>query len=99
MGTTLSANPLQLAAMRANLAEVMTEAAYAHMEHLAAVLEQGLSRIIAVAALPWHVVRVGARVEFIFAAKPLRNGVRGAGRAQRPRWSARCISGSSTAAS
>ncbi|TKB27865.1 MAG: aminotransferase class III-fold pyridoxal phosphate-dependent enzyme, partial [Mesorhizobium sp.] len=35
MGTTLSANPLQFAAMQATLEEVMTEEAYAHMDRLA----------------------------------------------------------------
>ncbi len=74
MGTTLSANPLQFAAMRATLEEVMTEENYAHMERLAARLETGLSAAIAKHRLPWHVARVGARVEFICAAGPLRNG-------------------------
>lgn len=74
MGTTLSANALSMAAMRATLEHVMTAAAYRHMETLAATLEAGLARIIAAATLPWHVVRVGARVEFICAPGPLRNG-------------------------
>lgn len=74
MGTTLSANPLQFAAMRATLEEVMTEASYAHMERLAQRLEAGLSAAIAANGLPWHVSRVGARVEFICAPGPLRNG-------------------------
>ena len=74
MGTTLSANPLQFAAMRATLEEVMTENGYAHMERLAARLEAGLSQAIGAAGLPWHVARVGARVEFICAPGPLRNG-------------------------
>ncbi|WP_274627703.1 aspartate aminotransferase family protein [Arvimicrobium flavum] len=74
MGTTLSANPLQFAAMRATLEEVMTEANYAHMDALAARLTAGLSRAIEANALPWHVARVGARVEFICAPGPLRNG-------------------------
>ncbi|MEZ5803316.1 MAG: aspartate aminotransferase family protein [Rhizobiaceae bacterium] len=74
MGTTLSANPLQFATMRATLEEVMTEANYAHMERLAARLESGLRDAIENAGLPWHVVRVGARVEFICAPGPLRNG-------------------------
>ena len=43
MGTTLSANPLQFAAMRATLEEVMTAENYAHMERLAARLETGLA--------------------------------------------------------
>ena len=74
MGTTPSGNPLQFAAMRANLGEVMTAKAYARMERLAARLEKGLARAIAKADLPWHVVRVGARVEFICAPGPLKNG-------------------------
>ncbi len=74
MGTTLSANALSLAAMRATLEHVMTVDAYAHMERLAATLAAGLEASIARHDLPWHVVRVGARVEFICAPGPLRNG-------------------------
>ena len=74
MGTTLSANPLQFAAMRAVLEAVMTEDNYAHMERLAGLLEEGLARAIGRFGLPWHVVRVGARVEFICAPGPLQNG-------------------------
>ena len=74
MGTTLSANPMQFACLRATLAEVMTEEAYAHMEQGAARLADGLAEVIANHDAPWHVVRVGARVEFICAPGPLRNG-------------------------
>ncbi len=74
MGTTLSGNPLQFAAMRATLEEVMTADNYAHMERLAARLEDGLAAAIRRHALPWHVARVGARVEFVCAPGPLRNG-------------------------
>ncbi|MCB2134503.1 MAG: aspartate aminotransferase family protein [Rhodobacteraceae bacterium] len=74
IGTTLSANPLQFAAMRANLTHVMTEENYAHMETGAARLEAGLANAIQRHGAPWHVVRVGARVEFICHPTPLRNG-------------------------
>jgi len=74
MGTTLSANALALAAMHATLESVMTPAAYAHMDTLAALLSSGLQESISRRRLPWHVVRVGARVEFICAPGPLRNG-------------------------
>ncbi|MEP9399563.1 aspartate aminotransferase family protein [Mesorhizobium sp. KR2-14] len=74
MGTTLSANPLQFAAMRANLEEVMTQENYGHMEKLAGRLAAGLEASIARHNLPWHVQRVGARVEFICAPGPLKNG-------------------------
>jgi glutamate-1-semialdehyde 2,1-aminomutase len=74
MGTTLSANALSLAAMRATLEHVMTPEAYAHMESLAERLAAGLQAVVSRYELPWHVVRVGARVEFICAPGPLRNG-------------------------
>jgi glutamate-1-semialdehyde 2,1-aminomutase len=74
MGTTLSANPLQFAAMRATLEEVMTEKNYAHMDRLAMRLDAGLTSVIDRFRLPWHVARVGARVEFVCAPGPLGNG-------------------------
>lgn len=74
IGTTLSANPLQFAAMRATLESVMTAQNYAHMEALAARLRDGLEKAISRHRLNWHAVRVGARVEFICAPGPLRNG-------------------------
>ncbi|MFD0981087.1 aspartate aminotransferase family protein [Tropicimonas aquimaris] len=78
MGTTLSANPMQFACLRATLSEVMTAANYAHMEAGAARLSAGLRDAIERHAAPWHVVRVGARVEFICAPGPLRNGAEAA---------------------
>ena len=78
MGTTLSANPMQFACLRATLAEVMTEKAYAHMEKLAKRLAGALAKVIKAHGAPWHVVRVGARVEFICAPGPLRNGAEAA---------------------
>ncbi|TKD18078.1 aspartate aminotransferase family protein [Rhodobacter capsulatus] len=74
MGTTLSANPLQFAALVATLREVMTPANYARMEAGAARLCAGLSKVVKRRKAPWHVVRVGARVEVICAPGPLRNG-------------------------
>ena len=52
----------------------MTAAAYLHMERLAGLLAEGLQTTITARGLPWHVVRVGARVEFVCAPGPLRNG-------------------------
>jgi len=74
IGTTLSANALSMATMRATLTEVMTDAAYAHMGALAGRLAAGLEATIARLGFPWHVARVGARVEFICAPGPLKNG-------------------------
>lgn len=78
MGTTLSANPMQFACLRATLDHVMTAKNYAHMERLAERLSHGLSRAIDAHHAPWHVVRVGARVEFICAHGPLKNGTEAA---------------------
>jgi len=83
MGTTLSANPMQFACLTATLSEVMTPKAYAHMEKLAERLAHGLADAIDRHRAPWHVVRVGARVEFICAPGPLRNGSEAA-RAHQP---------------
>jgi glutamate-1-semialdehyde 2,1-aminomutase len=70
LGTTLSANALALACLEACLDELMTPASYQAMErtaaHLAARLEQSFVRH----ALPWHVSRVGARLEFGFGPPP-----------------------------
>jgi glutamate-1-semialdehyde 2,1-aminomutase len=74
MGTTLSANAFAMHAMRANLAHVMTDAAYAHMIPLAERLSTNLRTLIAKHHLPWSVTQVGARTEFQFAAKPPRTG-------------------------
>ncbi|ODM41487.1 aspartate aminotransferase family protein [Cereibacter johrii] len=84
MGTTLAANPMQFACLCATLSEVMTPEAYAHMDRGAKRLANGLATVIARVGAPWHVVRVGARVEFICAPGPLRNGSEAA-RAHHPR--------------
>lgn len=74
IGTTLTANLLALAAMRAALEEVMSDAAYRHMFGLAERLAAGLRRLIAEYGLPWCVTQVGARTEFQFCPEPPRNG-------------------------
>jgi glutamate-1-semialdehyde 2,1-aminomutase len=74
IGTTLSANALALAAMRACLFEVMTPAAYAHMLPLAERLAATLRAVFAAHRLDWHVTHVGARGEFICTNRPPRNG-------------------------
>ncbi len=79
MGTTLSANPMQFACLQATLSKVMTAKNYAHMEKLAERLSHGLAASIDRHGAPWHVVRVGARVEFICAPGPLKNGAEAGG--------------------
>jgi len=74
MGTTLSANAFAMHAMRANLKNVMTDEAYAHMILLAERLSAGLQRLIAAKGLAWSVTQIGARCEFQFCEKPPRTG-------------------------
>jgi glutamate-1-semialdehyde 2,1-aminomutase len=74
MGTTLSANAFAMHAMRANLAHVMTDAAYAHMIPLAERLSANLQSLITKHDLPWVVTQIGARTEFQFSTKPPRTG-------------------------
>lgn len=74
MGTTLAGNAMQAAALVATLTETATPKAFAKMDRGAARLAEGLQNVITRYGLPWHVVRTGARVEFICAPTPLRNG-------------------------
>ena len=74
IGTTLTANMLSMAAMRANLHAVMTDAAYQLMFALADQLATGLRRVIASYQLPWCVTQLGARTEFQFTPAAPLNG-------------------------
>ncbi len=73
IGTTLSGNALQLACLRAVLEEIMVPATYAKMISAAEALEAGIETLIGRFGLPWHVARVGARLEIVFSRLPLRN--------------------------
>ncbi|MBO1436153.1 aspartate aminotransferase family protein [Meiothermus sp. CFH 77666] len=74
IGGTLAANALSLAAMRATLEHVLTEAAYARMIALGEQLEAEVRGVMEHYRLPWHVTRVGCRVEYLFRPNPARNG-------------------------
>lgn len=74
MGTTLSANMFTMRAMRANLEQVMTTAAYQNMIPKAEYLAQGLKNVITTHGLPWCITQLGARIEFQFSPKPPRTG-------------------------
>jgi glutamate-1-semialdehyde 2,1-aminomutase len=75
LGTTLTANLLALAALEATLAELMTPAAYAHMERLATQLERGLGALFSARATGWNVARVGARLEIGYGGARPRTAV------------------------
>jgi glutamate-1-semialdehyde 2,1-aminomutase len=70
---TFNGNPLAMAATRAMLTEVMTDAAYAHIERLAGALRAGVEEIIDRYDLPWHVVTAGAKGCIAFRREPIRN--------------------------
>ena len=74
VGGTLAGNALSLAAMRATLGEVMTDAAFDRMIALGERFEDGVRGVIESRELPWHVVRLGCRVEYLFRAERARNG-------------------------
>ena len=74
IGGTLAANVLSLAAMRATLDEVLTDDAFARMIELGERFEAGVQSSIDRHALPWHVTRLGCRVEYLFRAQRPRNG-------------------------
>ncbi len=66
VGGTLAANVLSLAAVRATLEHVLTEEAFARMIALGERFEQGVQGVIEESQLPWHVTRLGCRVEYLF---------------------------------
>lgn len=74
IGGTLAANPLSAAAMRATLGETLTDEAFNSMIALGERFEAGVAEVIARADLPWHAVRIGARVEYLFTRERPRDG-------------------------
>jgi glutamate-1-semialdehyde 2,1-aminomutase len=66
VGGTLAANVLSLAAVRATLEHVLTEDAFARMISLGERFERGVQDVIDGNDLPWHVTRLGCRVEYLF---------------------------------
>ena len=74
IGGTLAANALSLAAMRATLEHVLTQEAYERMIPLAETFEKDAQAIMQTYNLPWHVTRVGCRVEYLFRPNAAKNG-------------------------
>jgi len=66
IGSTLAGNALSLAAMRATLSEVLTDAAFAQMLELGQRWCDGVDAAIAEFELPWYCSRLGARGEYLF---------------------------------
>lgn len=78
IGTTLTANLLAMAAMRATLSTYLRPEVFAPMHARAERLAQGLRALIQRYRLPWCVTQVGARTEFQFCAQAPRNGTEAA---------------------
>jgi glutamate-1-semialdehyde aminotransferase len=74
VGGTLAGNALSLAAIRATLGEVLTEASFAHAIPLAERFADGFRQVAARHDLPWNVTQLGARAEYRFEPEPARNG-------------------------
>jgi glutamate-1-semialdehyde 2,1-aminomutase len=74
IGGTLAGNILALAAMRATLTDVLTEANFAKMIELGDRWSDGVDAAIKEFDLNWHCNRLGARGEYIFKGKAPRTG-------------------------
>jgi glutamate-1-semialdehyde 2,1-aminomutase len=74
VGGTLAGNALSLAAMRAALTEVLTPESYARTVPLARHFEEGVREAIERHGAPWHVTRLGSRVEYAFTPERPRTG-------------------------
>jgi glutamate-1-semialdehyde 2,1-aminomutase len=74
IGGTVAANVLSLAATRATLDEVLTDEAFEHMIALGERFEAGVAEVIERHDLPWHVTRLGCRVEYLFRRERPRTG-------------------------
>jgi glutamate-1-semialdehyde 2,1-aminomutase len=78
VGGTLAGNALSLAAARATLGEVLTDAAFERMIALRARFVEGVEAALERHALPWSIVSLGARCEFRYSPDPPRTGAESA---------------------
>ena len=74
VGGTLAGNALSLAAMRATLAEVLTEEAFERMTALATDFTAGVQATLDELDVPWTIARLGARAEYRFVRPAPRTG-------------------------
>ena len=74
VGGTLAGNALSVAAMRATLEHVLTDAAFESMTALATEFTSGVQDTIDRTGLPWSISRLGARAEYRFTSPPPRDG-------------------------
>jgi glutamate-1-semialdehyde 2,1-aminomutase len=74
VGGTLAGNALSVAAMRATLEHVLTDAAFAAMIAVADVYTTGIREVLSSRALPWVITQLGARAEYRFCPQQPANG-------------------------
>jgi glutamate-1-semialdehyde 2,1-aminomutase len=74
IGGTLAGNALSVAAMRATLEHVLTDAAFKQTIPLAKRFAEGVESVIARHKLPWIVKQLGCRAEYWFHPTPPKNG-------------------------
>jgi len=74
VGGTLAGNALSLAATRATLGEVLTEAAFETMMALCDRFVAGVRSVLDEHDVPWSIAQLGARAELAFAPDPPRSG-------------------------
>ena len=74
VGGTLAGNALSTAAMRATLAEVLTEQAFATMIELAGRYTAAIQATFDEHQLPWSISQLGARAEYRFTSPAPRTG-------------------------
>lgn len=74
VGGTLAGNALSMAAIRATLTEVLTEAAFEKMEQLCTVWTNDVQEIINEFDIPWQVSQLGCRAEYSFRATAPKTG-------------------------
>lgn len=67
IGTTLGGSLLQLTALEKSLCELMTNENYSKMISSAGMLEAELKKLFQENNLDWSIIRIGARLEIIFA--------------------------------
>lgn len=74
VGGTLAGNALSVAAMRATLGEVLTDAAFEHMITLGTRFAAGVQSVLDSHDVPWSISQLGARAEYRFARPAPRTG-------------------------
>ena len=74
VGGTLAANALSMAAIRATLDHVLTDAAFKRMIRLGERFADGVIEVIDRHGVPWSVTRLGCRAEYVFLPRPPASG-------------------------